>query len=275
METPQVPPLLYFPSTAQDRSGAFAGECAVMATMSIGHVGGLAIDLLAHNLRLACAGYLEDTQLVPVAGNDPLPAVPPEGPGQVATNLQVYHDAKERVAFIQQRSPACKNQNRAFARRLAGWIEQAGFSRLVLLASIDSARRVPEAQFRATSEGPIIARYFATEDAEAGGMGSLPWQALERDSFPFCFKRTSFVAQMVEECERRSIPTVVLAVFCAEGFNIPHAAHLAGGVMQLLSLSPPREGDAAPTKEGRLRLTLPPSWARVQSERQYDQTLFG
>jgi hypothetical protein len=156
---------------------------------------------------------------------------------------------------------------------MAKWIEEAGFSQVVLLASVDSARRIHQNQF--FSNG-IVSRYWGTmwegeKVPEAlGPLAADPtWAPLEEGSFDLCFKKESYTAALVAACRQRTIPLTLLTVFCGEGLNIPHAIHIAHAVVRL-HLSEEKDS----VEEVKLR--VPPVWIELLDERSpAEEVLYG
>ncbi|XP_020395833.1 proteasome assembly chaperone 2-like [Zea mays] len=70
--------------------------------LSIGNVGQLAVDLLISSSRARWVAYLDESSVLPCAGND---AFGPDAVGDLALALEAYESTSHKLAFIQQRSP--------------------------------------------------------------------------------------------------------------------------------------------------------------------------
>ena len=84
--------------------------------VSIGNVGQLALDLLINTSAAACTARLQTACLLPCVGRGAYDHQPEQS---IATPLELYVPEDDRVAYLQQRSPAAPGQQAAFAEQLA------------------------------------------------------------------------------------------------------------------------------------------------------------
>lgn len=119
------------------------GSVLVLPALSLGNVGQLAIDAMVVTLGAESVGFVEDDAVVPVVGNDVFSKL---GTGVASPSLEVFHRKREGsefpVTMLQQRSPVVRGQNKAFAKRIALFIQNIGFSHVILLLSSDATRRL-------------------------------------------------------------------------------------------------------------------------------------
>lgn len=106
-------------------------------------MGQLAIDAMVVTLGAESVGFVEDDAVIPVVGNDVFSKL---GAGVVSPSLEVFHKKREgseySVTMLQQRSPVVRGQNKAFAKRISLFIQNTGFSHVILLLSSDATRRL-------------------------------------------------------------------------------------------------------------------------------------
>jgi proteasome assembly chaperone 2 len=244
-------------------------------TLSVGKVGGLAVDLLVSTYDAPRVGWLEDENVLPVVSNDALARLP-RAEALLSTNLEVFQDADNKVTYVQQRAPVIQNHNALFVKSLLQWIRESKFSEVVLLTSVDSARRIVPAQFY--DPQTVVGRYVASGGARPKG-DQFGWPLLEEGDFDSAFKKTSFTHMMSEACKKEGITVSLLAIFCAEGINIPHAFAMADGLFHYLAMSPPRDSSQKPSDDGKHappRWHPPTSWHHLLGvSSSYDATLFG
>ena len=108
--------------------------------MTLGNVGQLALDLLVSTLRLPRQVCLSSHNVLPCLGYDafsPASRSQPDQAPHLVTALELYQLGD--FALLQQRAPAAKGRQQAYAEELAAWIVSMGFQRVVLLGSLDAA----------------------------------------------------------------------------------------------------------------------------------------
>ena len=121
--------------------------------MTLGNVGQLALDLLVSTLRLPRQVCLSSHNVLPCLGYDafsPASRSQPDQAPHLVTALELYQLGN--FALLQQRAPAAKGRQHAYAEELAAWIVSMGFQRVVLLGSLDAAHCL-DAQI---SSGPAV-----------------------------------------------------------------------------------------------------------------------
>ncbi|GJP57053.1 hypothetical protein CLOM_g16091 [Closterium sp. NIES-68] len=154
----------------------FAGSTLVMPSVSVGNVGQLTVDLLLETLlqkqqqqqqqqgqggySIARAGWLEEPNVLPCAGNDPYSVGGKGGGGKgqsasgsLTTAMEVYHavpksdsassSSADAITVIQQRAPVALGKMEEFSCNLATWAASQAFSRVVVLSGADAQRRQP------------------------------------------------------------------------------------------------------------------------------------
>jgi predicted ATP-grasp superfamily ATP-dependent carboligase len=170
---------LFYPSPPSTPTPEFTSSTLILPSISIGNVPQLAIDLLITTLALPLVGYMTSPYLVPCAGT--LETATGLDHGGIACPLEsmssfkvsrckvsrcispvsrshgvldcflavrlrvVYFDKEKNVTVIQQRSPFISRHGKTpFVRDLWRFISCYGFSKVIMLASSDAARRTDE-----------------------------------------------------------------------------------------------------------------------------------
>lgn len=145
---------LFYPSPPSSRVPEFKSSTLIFPSISIGNVPQLAIDLLITTLKIPLVGYLPSPYLVPCAGTREDPT--DTGRGGISCPLEgvcvcreaadiVYFDAEQKLTIIQQRSPFISHLAKTpFVRDLWAFISCYTFSKVIMLASSDAARRTDQ-----------------------------------------------------------------------------------------------------------------------------------
>ncbi|CAG8435287.1 5537_t:CDS:2 [Diversispora eburnea] len=116
----------------------FTGSTLILPAISIGNVPQLAIDLLITTLSLQRIGFLEDENVLPIAGAS-------EHTAGNGITVAIEGKKKKRNAFIEN---------------LLAFIKESNFSKVILLSSADATYRIDDQligiplRFLATSEIP-------------------------------------------------------------------------------------------------------------------------
>ncbi|SHO75885.1 Similar to S.cerevisiae protein ADD66 (Protein involved in 20S proteasome assembly) [Malassezia sympodialis ATCC 42132] len=234
----------------------FRGQILILPVISVGSVPQLAVDLLLHAPSLEChrVAYLDASECVPFVS----PSEPGENPGSVYTALDVFQ-TKLGITIIQQRSPVIRACQTEFVLKFNEWIEQAGFSQVLLVASLDAAMRVDDEFLtpflylrpvpamdtpisKAASEALPV---FQPHTHEITGMPPLPGSGIAR----------KFLSTAAPN-------TTALLMFCAEGDNRMDAQALVVKISSLCNL---------PLQ---MPLPEPPSWKALYGSAP-DQFLYG
>ncbi|KAG0238703.1 Proteasome assembly chaperone 2 [Actinomortierella wolfii] len=96
------------------------------------------MDLLLSTLDLERVGCIEDENIIPVLG-------PPDRQGnasELTLTIEVFQTKDGQWTMIQQRSPTVQHCSPQYAKNLLKFIQESKFSKVVLLASADGARRI-------------------------------------------------------------------------------------------------------------------------------------
>ena len=219
----------------------FRGQTLILPAISIGSVPQLALDLLIHAPTLACrrVGYLDGSQCVPFI-SPPEPSLPAH---EVFTALDVYESSKG-LPLVQQRSPVIKASRALFTRRLMHWIQEAGFSDVLIISSMDAAMRV-DTEFST----PIL--YKRPSEAQITHLSSAisqlypPFQPPAYNGPGIPPMPGSGITRMYLEHAPKC--TTALIMFCSEGDNREDAHELVRHISAICHL-------------GLQRCTEPPSW---------------
>jgi predicted ATP-grasp superfamily ATP-dependent carboligase len=102
------------------------GSVALVAVVSPGNVGQLAVDLIVHTTCAPLIGYLSHPALLPCVGAAPHPHCP----GRLASTVEAYLLHASGTLLLQQRAPAAPGTQREFAEALAAWCSRARLSKV-------------------------------------------------------------------------------------------------------------------------------------------------
>eukprot|EP01119_Soliformovum_irregulare_P021657 TRINITY_DN7258_c2_g1_i2.p1 TRINITY_DN7258_c2_g1~~TRINITY_DN7258_c2_g1_i2.p1 ORF type:complete len:167 (-),score=18.53 TRINITY_DN7258_c2_g1_i2:315-815(-) len=124
----------FFPDTQQFTE--FRDYTLVLPALSIGNIGQMAIDLLIVGLKMKKVGLIDSPYALPMAGNNAFTE-----DGSLTTAVEVFASPEHKIAVIQQRAPAIKRYNEAFASNLIDFYALHGFKELILLNSTEAIMR--------------------------------------------------------------------------------------------------------------------------------------
>lgn len=201
--------------------------------VSIGNAGQLAVDMLLASLvpgGVPRVGFLDCPHVLPIAGHDAFAGAPRkskkkgkkkgkggalETPSLLSVNVEVFLDASRGLTIVQMRAPVAPGRHREHAAMVAAWIKQAGFSRVVSLATLPiHARR--EAQLAA----PEVMRAVQTSTAAAAAADgelkpplALPLEP-ELRADPAIWRPRSSTVLLHDEAERHSVAQTTILRFC-------------------------------------------------------------
>ncbi|XP_071958377.1 proteasome assembly chaperone 2-like [Antedon mediterranea] len=223
----------------------------VCPCISVGNVGQLATDLIISTLKMEHVGYLSDSSMLPMCGNDPFNT---SGlvEGKLCTTAEVYQSDEKKLLVVQLRALLVKGKHSQFRKKLLDWIKRSNFSRVILLTSSFAYERI-DSQITGS---PL--RYLTTPMLEKHpnsptkcGLGH--WKQLERRDFvwspepegtsiPEAAKGVyipggGIAKRFFEDCCREDIALAILLNFCSEGDNIPHALQLANYLNEWLKVT--------------------------------------
>ncbi|CAG8512491.1 13764_t:CDS:2 [Acaulospora morrowiae] len=241
-------------------------------SISIGNVPQLTVDLLITNLRLQRIGFLEDENVIPVAGASET---------GVAVAVEVYQSSDNEWTVIQQRAPVIKKKWRIFAQNLLTFIKESRFSKVILLSSADATRRM---DFQLTG---IPLRFLMTSSLpdnfseKAVDLGLKVMEKIPKDRFEslneYLGKKQDeadlpsipgggISKHLFFECQKEKIPLLMIICFAIEGDNTQDAFLLADYTNALLGLIPHQDTLTKCWK-------MPSSWAGLFGT-PYDQSLY-
>jgi hypothetical protein len=121
-----------------DVEPSFAGHTLVLAGVSNGNVGQLALECLlytaAHqSVRVQRVGFLDSLDVLPVAGAQAF-AGATQRLGAMCINLEVFQCAEKKLTILVQRATTAPGRRAAFVEQLSGWIESSRFASVVVLS---------------------------------------------------------------------------------------------------------------------------------------------
>lgn len=223
-------------------------------------------------------GHFKSSYLLPVAGNDALPAAAGRRPGSLCVNGEVWQQPKGNTAVLQLRSRHVRGHGAEFAADVLDWAKEAGFAAVVCLTGADALtrtdamlagsqlRHVATPAFRASELGARLSElcWGALEPprlspsgaalpsygvASAGGIGAVPLPSASGGAggaaadtptaSPFDgVKGTGLARRLFEAAEAASVPLVAPTLFVCEGDNRSDGALLASAADALVHVLP-------------------------------------
>lgn len=205
------------------------GGVLVVPAVTHANVGELAVDVLVATLRPEYLGPLEDANVLPCVGND---AYDSAIPGNLSTALELFRAPGTKLYFMQQRAPAARGRQQAFADDLATWAAAAGVAQVVVLAGLDAQLRKDQ-----QIEGSPI-RYLAggADASDEAACSNSGLQRLEADVLAEEREVHSLLPPwpFLESCSRANLRYTVLGCFAAEGDNAGEGMLLARAAAELL-----------------------------------------
>ncbi|XP_033126060.1 proteasome assembly chaperone 2-like [Anneissia japonica] len=235
--------------------------------ISVGNVGQLATDLLISTLKMQQVGYLYDSSMLPMCGNDPF-STSGLVEGKLCTSAEVYKCDEKKLLVVQLRALLVKGKHSQFRKKLLDWIQQSTFRQVILLTSSFAYERL-DSQITGS---PL--RYLVTpllkKMPNAPNTCNLQWTPLERREYVWSPEPDNasipeeargiylpgggIARKFFEECCKEDIPLAVLLIFCSEGDNIPHAVQLANYLNDWLKFTEKR------TEPSGCTFKIPSSW---------------
>lgn len=205
----------------------FLGATLVVPAVSIGCIGQVSLEILAHTFSLPLAGYLYDENVLPCAGYNPLGAESPK----IALSLELYRAPGHKLFFLQQRSPVIPGRLRFFATHLGEWAKAQGFARVFIVGSIDAAIRK---DVQILDRG---LRFVSTDDDLSSWLVAAGLKELEEDLFEREEgERRVSPWPLVHRLRVEGIVACCVLSFASEGNNVPNSLALAETLSGLLDL---------------------------------------
>ncbi|KAF5842841.1 PAC2 family-domain-containing protein [Dunaliella salina] len=240
----------------------------VLPAVSVGNVGELATDVLITSLLpagLHLVARLEEPNCLPVVGND---AYSLQAPGTLSTALELYHLQGTTTYFLQQRAPAMKGRQAEFAASLAHWLQREGVQQVVVLCGLNAVSR-KDSQIMGAPTRFLSSAGSPLSELCASGLG-LP--VLEEDYLAEEKQLHGLLPPwpLLEACQQRAIPTLLLMRFVTEGDNQADGMELARQTLSFLLLHAPSgvreqlgKGSSSDASSIQLQLRAPCSWAAL------------
>ncbi|KAF0477756.1 PAC2 family-domain-containing protein [Gigaspora margarita] len=232
----------FIPVKERENSCKITGSTLILPAISIGNVPQLAVDLLITTLNLQRIGFLEDENVIPVAGvNEHLTR-------GITVAIEVYQSDDNKWTVIQQRATVIKKKWHNFAENLLAFIKQSQFSKVILLSSADATRRV-DIQLTSLPLRILTTPSFPNDLSErATILGLKTLEKISNDNY--ALKQDSDLPKipgggisrfLFHKSQREDIPLIMIIFFAIEGDNTQDAFLLANYTNSLLNLLPQQE----------------------------------
>ncbi|CAG8551170.1 13283_t:CDS:2 [Ambispora gerdemannii] len=226
----------------------------ILPSVSIGNVPQLTIDLLTTTLDVKRVGFIDDENVIPVAGT------------REDTQGAVFQSNDRKWTLIQQRAPLIRKHLPQFARSLISFIEAFKFSEVIFLSSADACRRIDaqiigtplrilttssisnDLQTRITSLELKQLEHVKSEDFikphHQQDVGSTTTDSDDVPQIP----GGGVTKHLYQLAKEKNLPLVVILWFATEGgknyYNTPDAIQLANHANSLLGLFPSQDSVA-------------------------------
>ncbi len=248
-------------------SKSFDGSVLLVASVTVGNVPQMAVDLLLTSCKATHVGRLRAPALLPFVGCDES--------GSLVTAAELYRldSSSERPTYVlQQRSPPSRGRAAEHANALTKWASAVGFVELVVLASANAAGRKVRQMFG--SNARCVRGAWAPEKAGVADAYDAPtlegcdengvW--VDSDDAPAFLplrRKESFVRAALDMTLETKLVCSLLLVFAHEGDNTNDAAWFAALVVRAASLNVVGAPVNA-TSEAVVHCFVPPeSWAAL------------
>ncbi|CAG8454235.1 4420_t:CDS:2 [Ambispora leptoticha] len=234
----------------------------IVPSVSIGNVPQLTVDLLLTTLDVKRVGFIDDDNVIPVAGkreDTQAVGITVAIEGKFPQISEIFQSKDQKWTLIQQRAPLIQKHLLRFATNLVSFIERFKFSEVITLASADATRRndaqltgTPlrvlttssisnDLQKRITSLKLKQLEYLKSEDfIESHDVGSTNTDADDVPRIPGGGVTRNFYKLAKE----KGLPLLVLIWFALEGDNTLDAIQLANHANSLLGLFPSQDSVA-------------------------------
>jgi len=229
-------------------SPQFEGHTLIMAGVTYGNGGQLAVDLLVATLGVPRVGMFHDGAVLPITGSDPIG----KDINCLAMPVEVYASSEQKLTILQQRAPSIKGHRRGFSARLAHWFAEQRFAAVVWLASADACERRDALLYRGRVRHVTCDASLA-QRLEGMGMSALAPTDDDEASGPqtqqVVLKHIGGIGRyLLTACEQAKVPASVWVLYCAEGDNRNDALILAATAAHALHLRQPGDDSwLAPT----------------------------
>lgn len=260
----QSPSRSLFVACPGEEASQMRGDTLVLPAVSMANVGQLACDLLLNQVYVSCKetlkadriGCLRTRHVLPVAGCHALDSA---DPAQVCTNVEVFRVHDKQVTVVQQRAPVLAGHVSAYVKELCAWINDVGFSRVIMLGGADASGRTDT---QIMNREPRFVTTSAVDVAQLEELASQSVRPLEEDPSNTASNgpqllNAGLLNLMHRTCEDSGVAFIGLVLFCKEGVNISEGlamAACANNLIQLITLP-------TASTEKSIRWKPPTSWS--------------
>lgn len=208
------------------------GCTLVLPVVAIGNIGQLAVDLLLNTFAVTRVGFLKDFSILPVAGHGALDYLEERGQSLLHIGLEVFYDEKNKLVFIQQRSPVTKSERNNFVNNLTNWIIAQQFSRVIMLTSADARRRTDK-QISSSPFGYLISPTSAHFKDKLAAMKDWWPYPTDYEYIP----GSGLTRRLVSSFNSKSIDFATLIMFTVDGNNSEDSIQYVHYLSPLLDIS--------------------------------------
>ncbi|KAL8278426.1 hypothetical protein RQP46_009116 [Phenoliferia psychrophenolica] len=243
----------------QGATPAFGKSILVLPQPSLASLPQLAADLIIHTLKLELVGYLGLQDFVPaVSGLDSSdPAAPaPEG---ICFAVEVFQNKARTVTVVLPRSPVIRARKPHHAASIEAFATAAGFSEILIVASIDAATRGDDG----LREPTPLRHYILSSTSSSSSPDSPLLKTLSTLAPPYVLPSTStssapstilplfphagqtrnLFSAFLAATPAPAAPVAALLIYASEGDNEQSAEFLAEALVRVVGVQDERKGE--------------------------------
>ncbi|KAI9300367.1 PAC2 family-domain-containing protein [Cunninghamella echinulata] len=188
----------------------------VLPSVSIGNVPQLTCDLIIHTLQLSRIGFIDSDAVIPVVGQFETNSI------GISVPIEVYQSKDQQLTVIQQRSPTLKGKKQDLITTLTEFIQQAQFSKVTLLTSLDAARRIDSQissnPFRVIGDTTIVSDIY--QKCNIPVLETRKEKDDDDTTLPSSLPGGGMTRSLYLSLKEKNINVVIFSIFVLEGDNI-------------------------------------------------------
>ncbi|KAI8082974.1 PAC2 family-domain-containing protein [Halteromyces radiatus] len=218
----------FIPSASYDIS-LLKDSQLLLPSVSIGNVPQLTCDLIIHTLHLKRVGFISSDAVIPVVGQyEDQQAI------GISVPIEVYQSKDRRWTVIQQRSPTLKGKKQSLISTLITFIASAGFSQVVILTSLDAARRLDSQisgiPFRVVGDVNTVQDIYQT--IQVPNLEMPPTEQQQKEDIDMTstlppMPGAGIARSLYQQLQEKKTKVIMFCMFVLEGDNVQDSVELA------------------------------------------------
>ncbi|KAF2068665.1 hypothetical protein CYY_010010 [Polysphondylium violaceum] len=254
---------------------SFKDNILIWPALTLGNVGQLSIDLLICTYKFERVGFIVDSNILPIVGND---TYTPKGQGVLSTSIEVYKSKEyQNVTLVQQRSPVIQGHIPIFAKNLMNWSTSQQFKEILFVASTNANKRI-DSQLTGNQLRFIKSNTISNETLDKIKLNNIPEMEVQFEQageiVQLSNRLTGLGKELYNLCNNQqdtnttstqNTPFLCFNLFCSEGDNTMESMAMAHTLAVYLDIC------KNPTEK--IPFVTPPSWALLYGP-SFDQSLY-